>query len=211
MKSEILLLRLKVKYLELETRKNNVLLHGVEETENNNLELMNTVIELFNVPCTKNKRRKRNTTGINGNLAAYIELGKKTEGKIRPIKISCTLTWRRNEILKKKKKFPEGVYVTEDLSKEELEERKTLIPKMKEARASGKYATIRNGKLIIRDKMEPEKRKRTQSTPPSTPPDNFSKARGEPKLYQPAKMSRINPAERMRSQSNSNTEETSKN
>ncbi|VVC94250.1 unnamed protein product [Leptidea sinapis] len=28
---------------------------------------------------------------------------------------------------------------------------------MKEARESGKYATIRNGKLIIRDKMESEK------------------------------------------------------
>ncbi|CAG5045603.1 unnamed protein product [Parnassius apollo] len=110
MKSEILLLRLKVKYLELETRKNNVLLHGVEETENNNLELMSTVIELFNVPCTTEQAEEEKHDWDKWELSSIYRVGKMTEGKIRPIKISCTLTWRRNEILKKKKNGKKDSY-----------------------------------------------------------------------------------------------------
>ncbi|CAG5014112.1 unnamed protein product [Parnassius apollo] len=124
--------------------------------ENEAMKINEYLIELFNVPCTTEQAEEEKHDWDKWELSSIYRVGKKTDGKIRPIKISCT-TWRRNEILKKKKKFSEGVYVTEDLSKEELEERKTLIPKMKEARVSGKYAIIRNGKLIIRDKMEPEK------------------------------------------------------
>ncbi|VVC91550.1 unnamed protein product [Leptidea sinapis] len=150
MKSEILLLKSKIKYLEFESRKNNIFLHGVEEKETNNLELINTVIELFKMPSSTEQAEEKEHN------------------------------WDKCEL-------------------------------SNEARESGKYATIRNGKLIKRNKTESEKRGRTPSTPLSAPPNNFSKAPGKPKLHQPAKISKTKPTEgSLRIKVNSNTEETSK-
>ncbi|KAI8428463.1 hypothetical protein MSG28_007274 [Choristoneura fumiferana] len=168
LKKEVETLRSKINYLELEGRKNNIILHGVEERETNNSELTNMVLGLLN--RTNNKAQNETHEWDKWEISKLYRVGKKTVNKIRPIKITLTLTWRRNEILKNKKNFPKGTYITEDLPKEEVEIRKSLIPALKDARASGKYAIIRNGRLIIKDKLEKEKRKRIPSSPPSTPP-----------------------------------------
>lgn len=208
LKTEIETLRSKVKYLDLESRKNNVILHGVEENEVNSTDLMNKVLDILNkTNDTQNGREEWDKWEVN----KLHRIGKKLGNKLRPIKISFTLTWRRNDILKKWKKLGEGIYVTEDLPKEEVEARKALYPKLKEARASGKYAIIKNGKLIIREKLEAEKRKRVPSSPPTTPPGNFSKAQGKGRATQPIKVTKTNPFEAMRNRVNSQTEELLKN
>lgn len=189
LRSEIKTLQSKVQYLQFEARKNNVIMHGVEEKEANNAELMSMVLELLN---------KTNDASNDANvwdkweISNTYRIGKKSKNNKRPIKISFTLTWRRNEIMRNGKKLPKGVYIMEDLTKEELEKRKALLPQMKEARESGKYATIKNGKLIIKEKSEAEKRKRAPSSPLSTPPSNFSKASETTRVIQPAKITKTN-------------------
>ncbi|KAI8427168.1 hypothetical protein MSG28_014781 [Choristoneura fumiferana] len=186
-------------------RKNNIILHGVEERETNNSELTNMVLGLLN--RTNNKAQNETHEWDKWEISKLYRVGKKTVNKIRPIKITLTLTWRRNEILKNKKNFPKGTYITEDLPKEEVEIRKSLIPALKDARASGKYAIIRNGRLIIKDKLEKEKRKRIPSSPPSTPPSNFSTAHKMDSAAKPAKLPRSNPFESMRNRAHSQTED----
>ncbi|KAI8427169.1 hypothetical protein MSG28_014781 [Choristoneura fumiferana] len=188
-------------------RKNNIILHGVEERETNNSELTNMVLGLLN--RTNNKAQNETHEWDKWEISKLYRVGKKTVNKIRPIKITLTLTWRRNEILKNKKNFPKGTYITEDLPKEEVEIRKSLIPALKDARASGKYAIIRNGRLIIKDKLEKEKRKRIPSSPPSTPPSNFSTAHKMDSAAKPAKLPRSNPFESMRNRAHSQTEDMS--
>ncbi|VVC94249.1 unnamed protein product [Leptidea sinapis] len=78
MKSEILLLKSKVKYLELESRKNNVLLHGVEEKETNNLELINTLIELFNMPSSTEQAAEEDHDWDKWEMSNVYRIGKKT-------------------------------------------------------------------------------------------------------------------------------------
>lgn len=74
-----------------------------------------------------------------------------------------------------------------------MEANKALIPRMKEARLAGKYAIIKNGLLIIKDFKGKEKRKRAPSSPPSTPPEGFSRVNETPTEKQPTKVSKINP------------------
>uniref|UniRef100_A0A1E1WPR1 Endonuclease-reverse transcriptase n=1 Tax=Pectinophora gossypiella TaxID=13191 RepID=A0A1E1WPR1_PECGO len=206
LRREVDTLRSRIRSLEMESRKNNIILHGVEETEAGKEDLINKVLELLN---KTSEPRSENHSWDKWEINQLHRIGKKSDNKTRPIKISCTLSWRRNEIMKNKKRLPEGIYITEDLSKEEVEIRKALIPKLKEARESGKYAIIKNGKLVIREKTDAEKRKRATSSPPSTPPNYFSKPQENINPSQPAKISKINPFEAMRNRTTAN--ETQKN
>ncbi|CAG9789440.1 unnamed protein product [Diatraea saccharalis] len=81
-----------------------------------------------------------------------------------------TSTWRRNIILKNKNKFPQGVYIKEDFTKETLDIRKSLQPKLEEERNKGNIAYLRGDKLIVKkptDIQKSEKRKRESSFSPN--------------------------------------------
>ena len=147
MRKEVEILRSKVKSLNLEARKNNAILHGVEEGELNNTDLMNKVLKILNEANVGGQKETHEWD--KWEIGNMYRIGHKTEKKNRPIKITFSLTWRRNEILRNSKNFPKGIYVTDDLTKEELQKRKALIPELKEARASGKYAIIKSGKLFV--------------------------------------------------------------
>ncbi|KAL4712349.1 hypothetical protein ACJJTC_001510 [Scirpophaga incertulas] len=78
-------------------------------------------------------------------------LGKKVDGQIRPVLISLTLNWRKLEILKNKKSFPENIYVTEDFPKDVLTKRKDLKKIAEEEKAKGNVAYIHYDKIIIKE------------------------------------------------------------
>ncbi|GBP05696.1 hypothetical protein EVAR_5040_1 [Eumeta japonica] len=104
-------------------------------------------------------------------------IGQKTSNGLRPILISFTSNWRRNLILKNKKKLPEGIYIKEDFTKEKLEIRKSLQPKLEEERNKGNIAYQRGEKLITKkpsDIQKSEKRKRDPSYSPNQNQQPFS-------------------------------------
>lgn len=164
LKAEVQTLNRKIKYLEDAKRKNNILIHGVQETEKSYEELftkIKTILEKININVEKFEINK------------YHRLGQKQEGKTRPILITFTSQVKKAEILKNKQQMPPRTYITEDLSKETVEMRKNLQLQLKQVKESGKIAYIKNNKLIVKEKSEGEKRKRESSMSPSnvqTPP-----------------------------------------
>lgn len=158
LKSEVEILSKKIKYLEDGNRKNNIILHGVKETEDNYeglYEIIKDKLQLMNVQIEKSEINK------------YHRLGKKQDAnKIRPILISFTSHNRKAEIMRNKIKMPPNTYLTEDFSKETLEMRRNLQQQLKQEREKGNDAFIRNNKIITREKSESEKRKREISKSP---------------------------------------------
>ncbi|CAB3226940.1 unnamed protein product [Arctia plantaginis] len=124
LKSEVQTLNRKVKYLEEMNKKNNIILHGVKETENNYAELFNIITDILQKMNVKIERYEINK---------YYRLGKKQdESKIRPILISFTSYQRKAEIMKNIAKMPPKIFLTEDFSKEKLELRKYRQQQLKE-------------------------------------------------------------------------------
>lgn len=195
MKIEIDKLKSTVKRLEIDARKNNIILFGIKEEENENIGLMDIVLETLN---NINKNSIKSNDWDKWEISQVQRIGKKNDTKTRPVKVVLTLGWRKMELLKNRKKFPENITVSEDFPKETLEIRKALIPKMIEAREAGKYAIIKNNKLIVKEKQEKgenkDKRKRVPSSPPKTPPSNFSRMSEEGKVShsQPNKVPKTN-------------------
>lgn len=109
---EVKLLQDKIKFMVSERRRNNLLFFGVNEVQQESMiERVKSIIETE----TKSKIELHE---IN---KAY-RLGVKGT-KTRPILVSFTTTWRRNEVLKNKNKCDSGIYFKEDFTKETLEKR----------------------------------------------------------------------------------------
>lgn len=195
LKKEVQNLQEKVKYLEEKNRRNNLLLHGLKETEKNHQELFNIIKKTL-----KNLDIDIDIYEIN----IYHRLGKKQgESKVRPILISFTSFQKKLIILKNKKKMPEQTYITEDFSKETIEMRKNLQKKLKQEKQNGKDAFIRNNKIVIRETPDTEKRKREASISPKN--INTSLSSGSKNIITPAKLQKINAFEYMRARSDSLT------
>ena len=136
----------RVKGLEREIRNKNIIIHGLIEDETDNYRLQDKVIGViksnilsdFNIHQIDNLKR----------------IGRNTEGKIRPILLSVLSIRIKNIILKYKKKlnnYSQSVYLTEDITKDILPTRKSLIPELIKAREDGKLAIIKYDELIIKD------------------------------------------------------------
>lgn len=147
LKKEIEVLHNKVHSMEKEVRKNNVILHGIEETEKNNLELLQVVLTTLNEVAKDGGLENFDKWEI----SEVRRLGKKEDKKRRPILLKLTLAWRRTEILKNNKKFPKNIYATEDIPKDILIIRKELKIKQQEEIKKGNLAIIRYDKLIIKE------------------------------------------------------------
>lgn len=167
--NEVITLKTTVHNLEKEVRKNNIILHGIEETEESNADLLELVLTTFN--------NMGKTTGMQEfdkwEICGTYRLGKRVDKKRRPILVKLTLAWRRMEILKNNKNFPTNTYATEDFPKEVLAIRKELKLKQQEERKKGNLAIIRYDKLILKGKLTQEegqeKRKRSPSKTPTKP------------------------------------------
>lgn len=197
LKQEITTLKNKVQILEKQSRRNNIILHGIAETEKNITELMELVVENLN----KNKAKLENFD--KWEISRVQRLGNKNDKNMRPILISLTLAWRKIELLTNNKMFPENVYITEDFPKDVLVRRNELKAKLKEEINKGKIAYIRYDKLIVKNKIS-EKRKRA----PSTSPKNIDadKIDIQEKTTPVAKFSKVDAFEKMRKRSTSTTE-----
>lgn len=163
LKKEVSALKAKIGNMERDTRKNNFVIHGIKETENNPADLMQLILDHLNIVSEK--------TDINAwdkwEISSVRRLGKPTQNKIRPILITVTLTWRKIEIFKHKKYFPENVYISEDLPKDIIIKRKELKIQQQEEIKKGNLAYIRYDKLIVKEKPV-ETRKRLPTTSPKT-------------------------------------------
>lgn len=167
LKNKVNTLENKIKYLEEEKRRNNLILFGVKESEQTGslIDYIRTVIE-----------RETNITIHPHEINNAYRLGAK-EKPVRPLLVSFTSTWKKNQILRSKKNYTPGFYIKEDYSKEILEKRKTLIPELIQLRESGKIAYIKKDTLIVKDKKEinDAKRKRDQIESPNKSPQQSVK------------------------------------
>ena len=110
-------------------RKNNIIFFGVKEKQSKE-----SPIETISKLLEKSMKIRINSSEVNN---AY-RIGHKKDQKARPILVTFTTNWRRNEGLNNKKKLDSETYIKEDLSKESLEKRKLLLPQLNEKRAKGK-------------------------------------------------------------------------
>lgn len=161
LRAEVSELKEKIKILETQKKRKNLLFFGIKEVseyESNTIQFMKDKINThLSINIQEHEINKAHRVG-----------SKKSNG-CRPILVSFISNWRRNFILKNKNKFPQGVYIKEDFTKEMLEIRKSLQPKINEERNKGNIAYIRGDKIIVKKPTESsrEKRKREPSSSPN--------------------------------------------
>ncbi|VVC91630.1 unnamed protein product [Leptidea sinapis] len=147
---------------EYKKNSNNLIIFGLEEGENSTAELFKNIKEKFkrdiNIKLEENDVNKLN------------RLGKPKAGNNpRPVLSSLLSEWKKKEILKSKKNL-NGIYVSEDYSKEVLGKRKALQPQLLEERKKGNIAYLKYDKITIKaPNTNNDKRKRRQSTSPQSP------------------------------------------
>lgn len=142
--------QVKAEYLENQSRRNNLRINGIEETEGetwaeaeekvkqaikNKLDIDVEIERAHRVERRKNKQRKENDN--------------------KPRTIVCKLRdWKQRETIlrKARKEKPEGLFVSEDLALATLRKREPLIPKLKAAKEAGKIAYFVLDRLIIKDR-----------------------------------------------------------
>ncbi|XP_039299400.1 uncharacterized protein LOC120355146 [Nilaparvata lugens] len=158
----------KISQLEKDNKRKNLIIHGVEEKTDENLE-------------DRFFRLIRHEIGVeieNWELDFIRRLGKKTGNTKRPIVIGLT-TWRKKmEILKNKGALKgKEVFITEDFPRDVLQKRKELKEDMFEARKQGKYAVLKYDKLFIGSENGKTKKKRELSISPQKEEQNTKPAK----------------------------------
>ncbi|XP_013149201.1 PREDICTED: uncharacterized protein LOC106111610 [Papilio polytes] len=197
LKFEIQSLNRKIKYLEDANRRNNIIIHGIKESESN-------YKELYDIICLNLQNTEIHVGKFEINR--FHRLGRKEEGKARPILIALTSYQKKIEILKNKSKMPEHIYITEDLSKETIALRKNLQQQLKLEKEKGNVAYIKNNKVIIKETRDKGKRKRDLSLSPAniltpTRPTDVAK-----NVSAPPKLHKVDAFAYMRARSHSLTE-----
>lgn len=139
LKNEVEILTKKVNRLELNARGNNIIIHGIPESngesEEHLLDLAVTTIHDLDVNLEI------------GEVVKVQRLGKKLDNrKVRPILLATTTLRKKIEILRNKRKMPSNTYITQDLTKEELQRRQKKVrdteKRKRNASASPEYSHI---------------------------------------------------------------------
>lgn len=145
--SEISDLKLKNKYLLTDNKRRNVVIYGLEEREESSFNLMQTILQLFNLMQSDVKKRE---------IDMCYRLGK-PKGKTRPVLIKFCTQWRKQEIFRRRYLLKgKHLYMEHDLSKEEMQYVKEQKVRMQLARDQGKYAVVKGSELLITAKENPE-------------------------------------------------------
>lgn len=149
----------KVELLERDKKSNNIIIHGLAEKEQSTLGLIECIKKCF--------LDELGITIENFEINKIYRIGAINQnGKPRPTLLALTCGWKKTEIMRNKKKLNE-LYITEDYSKETLEIRKSLQPKLMEERQKGNLAYFKYDKLIVKENPKAiDKRKRDESTSP---------------------------------------------
>lgn len=123
---------------EKEKRRNNIIINGLEEEG----EVGAIVAELAR------------SLQLNTRVVEAVRLGKKTEGKKRPVLVKCS-SWedKRNILAKKGALRDKGstIYIDEDLTRKEREIQMKLKRKAREERSKGKRVMVRYQKMCIEE------------------------------------------------------------
>lgn len=199
MREEIQTLKMKNQYLEDANRKNNIIIHGIQETENSYEDLFRIIENILHTINIKFEKCEINK---------YYRLGRRTdEKKNRPILLSLTSYLKKAEIMKNKTKMPKNSFITEDFSKETIQLRKNLQEQVKQEREKGNEAYIRNNKLVVKKNTEAENRKRDRSISPETIHTPLRNTEGKGKnIIAPSKLHKTDVFAYMRARSHSLSE-----
>nr|XP_021189846.1 uncharacterized protein LOC110375883 [Helicoverpa armigera] len=194
LKKKICNLESEIEYFRKEKKSNNVVIYGLEEREKSSLELFRIVTEIFkrdlNLPVEENEVNRLYRLGKN-----------KVENKHRPVLLSFTSGWKKDQIIRNKKSLKD-IYISEDYSKEVIEKRKALLPQLLEEKKKGNIAFLKYDKLVVKQ-PNTDKRKREPSTSPrSTSTTNPKKQQ----TINSIKTNRTNAFDLMRTRSNSFTD-----
>ncbi|KAI5742899.1 hypothetical protein M8J77_012404 [Diaphorina citri] len=138
------LLESKMKHMDRDGRKRNIIIYGVVEKDNESFrDLQNIVTWILNEKLESDIRREE--------IDDYFRLGRRTNGqKPRPIIIKLLSYWRKREIMSNSSKLKgTNLFIANDLSFEDGEEMKKLRKEMKELRNQGHQVTIKGNKLIV--------------------------------------------------------------
>lgn len=136
-----------IESLDRELRRKNLVIKGVNDKEDEKREE------------TKEETEKiLQKIGVNIDMKTEIDeikrLGRYKEGRQRPILMKLTTGNSKMRVLQKTKELKgTNVWIEEDYTKETQEERRRLIPHLKEARRQGLKAQLRYDKLLIEDKI----------------------------------------------------------
>lgn len=152
LKTEIVKLNRKIDYLETTGKRNNVIIHGLPETQGESQEDLKTLVTstLKDIDVILKEEEI--------NRIQRLGKGDKEGGKTRPILLATTTLLKKIQILKNKKKMSPKTYITQDLSKE---------------------AQLKKKEKSYNNKKENEKRKRSE-TP--SPKGNDARNSNDPKM-----------------------------
>ncbi|KAG6460115.1 hypothetical protein O3G_MSEX011784 [Manduca sexta] len=155
LKTKVSELEAKVKWLEREKRKNNLVFFGVEEVGKSERELVDYIKETI---------EESGVQIYSQEISNVYRIGKKSENKNRPVVVSLTTQWKKHLVLKNKSHLPENIYVKEDYSRETLEKRKQLQPKLEEEKKKGNIAFIKDDRIIVIKQKDDNREKRKRET-----------------------------------------------
>ncbi|KAG5894752.1 hypothetical protein JTB14_032642 [Gonioctena quinquepunctata] len=146
LKKEVNELKQKINNLERRQEANQVVFHGLSDSDSpNNEAVYGKIVEMVNTDVG---------VEINNNgIAELRRLGQKTEGRNRPVILKLNSFKTRQELFQASKKLKNTPYaITEYLSGNVMEERKQLIPILIKARSMGKMAYLRQNFIFIENK-----------------------------------------------------------
>lgn len=201
LKQKISNLEKEIENLKRENKNNNIIIFGLEETEKSTDDLFKNIKENFkrdlNIKLDEYEVNKLHRLGKN-----------KVESKPRPVLCSFVNGWKKNEIIKNKKSL-KTIFISEDYSKEILEKRKALQPRLLEERKKGNIAFLKYDKLIVKEPTY-DRRKRELSSSPQPALETRTQPKKQTTLSS-IKASRMNAFDVRRPRSNSLTNVTNNN
>lgn len=133
----------RIQHLEREVRKKNLIIKGIVdgegEDENETRDKIVAVVQKIGVDID-----------VKGDVDEVRRIGKYRPQQKRPILVKLTKESTRRTVLKNAKKLKgTDIWIDEDYPREVQEERRRLMPRMKEARENGCKAIVKYNKLII--------------------------------------------------------------
>lgn len=134
----------KVNTIEKDRRTNNIVIYNLEETPNETWEeLMRKINLLFNTTMKLNVKKDE--------INQYFRMGKKT-GRTpnRPVLVKMVNHWKKMEILRNTATLKgTKIFLSQDLTQEEKQEKKVLLEKVKHIRNTGKHAVLKGWKIFV--------------------------------------------------------------
>ena len=147
----------------------HVIMHGVEEVEDENSDQrIDKIKEMLSFTLNKPTLEEQLNVANNIPIVNAERLGCYNENRTRPISITFENKSDSDLLLKRKKKLPDGIFVDREYCSEPEKERQFLQPVLKEARKSEEYhrkckmegsTLVLQGKKFTRDNIHqlPEK------------------------------------------------------